>query len=401
MRRGDWRPPAILLKYYLYQATTTFGFITPVFTLFLLWRDLSYAQIGVLGSLSAVFVVGSEIPTGYVGDRFGRRTSLLVGSALLASSLVGFLVAETFVAFAGLYALWALGLAFQSGSGDAWLYEILEERLNATRFTHVRGRGAAVNQWVGAATMLASGFLYESDPRLPFLVAAALLGCSLLVVLSMPSAQTDTDQGPYTIFEAIPVLRRRLSVPPLRSTVIYLALFFGVTSAANTYVQPTVTGPVGIHEANLGPLYAGFAVLTALTSHYAGAIEARFSTKWALVFVPGLVGVVLLFPLFLPVAALPAFALMKSARAALSPIASGYVNDHVDSVGRATVLSAVSMLYAVVRVPLKPLTGLVADATSVLVALACLGGLFLVCGAVVLRWETPVGHSTPSPASTE
>ncbi|ELZ80430.1 MFS transporter (plasmid) [Haloferax larsenii] len=397
MRFDRRLPPAVLLKYYLYQATTTFGFVTPVFTLFLLWRDLTYTQIGTLGSVSAVLVVVGEVPTGYVGDRFGRRASLLVGSAFLALSLLGFLVAQSFSAFVALYVLWALGLAFQSGSDDAWLYEVLDARLDANQFTHVRGRGASVNQWAGVATMLVSGVLYDSDPRLPFLVAAALLGCSLLVLVSMPATSSRTDREENTLFDVLPVLRRRLTVPPLRSTIVYLALFFGVTSAANTYVQPIVTGTIGIPETSLGPLYAGFTVLTATASYYAGAIEARLSTKWTLVLVPVVVSVFLLGSVLVPVAALPTFALLKAARSTVSPIASGYVNDHADAVGRATLLSAASMAYALVRVPLKPLTGVVADATAPLTALACLGGLFLACAAVVWLWETPVGDSTPQP----
>ena len=121
-------PSALILKYYCYQATVTFGFFWPVFTIFLLDRGLTYTQIGLLSSLSAGLVVVSEIPTGYVGDRIGRRNSLLVGSVLLACSLFGFIVARTFAAFAGLWVLWGLGLAFRSGSDDAWLYDALADR---------------------------------------------------------------------------------------------------------------------------------------------------------------------------------------------------------------------------------------------------------------------------------
>jgi len=395
MPDGDWRPPRIILKYYLYQATATFGFFWPVFTIFLLDRGLNYTQIGLLGSLSAAFVVLGEVPTGYVADRIGRRNSLLVGSVLLALSVLGFLVARTFLAFAVLWALWALGLAFRSGSGDAWLYEILEERLDEGEFTRVRGRGGSVNQWLSAATMLTAGALYSYDPRLPFLAGGLLLASSIPVLLSMPETDRQANgEAEFTVFDAVPVLKRQLANPPLRSTVLYLALFFAVVNAADEFIQPIATGPAGLPEAGLGPLYAGFTVLAAVTSYFAGDIEALLSTQWALLLVPALVGAFFVVPLFVPVAALPVFFVLKSARTAVSPIASGYINDHAGSAGRATVLSAASMVYALARLPMKPVAGVVADATTPIVALACLGGFFLLAGAAVFAWERPGSDAT-------
>lgn len=384
------RPPAIILKYYLYQATTSFGFFWPVFTIFLLHRGLNFTQIGLLGSISAGFVVVGELPTGYVADRIGRRNSLLAGSGMLAASVFGFVFATTFLQFGVLWMVWALGVALRSGTGDAWLYDTLAERLDEGAYTRIRGRGGSVNQWVSAATMLTAGALYRHDPRLPFVAGGLLLAASLPVIASMPETDHATeDDSTFTVLEAIPVVRERLTRQPLRSTVLYLALFFAVTNAADEFIQPIATGPVGLPETGLGPLYAGFTVLAAVTSYFASDIEALLSTRWAIVLIPAFVGVFFVLPLLAPLAALPVFFLLKSARAAMFPIATGYINDHVDTLGRATVLSAASMLYALVRLPLKPANGAVADATSPIVALATLGGFLVVCGVLVHAWEPP------------
>lgn len=384
------RPPTIILKYYLYQATTNFGFFWPVFTIFLLHRGLNFTQIGLLGSISAGFVVVGELPTGYIADRIGRRNSLLAGSVLLALSVFGFVFATSFVGFAVLWMLWAFGVALRSGSGDAWLYDTLSERLDESRYTRVRGRGGAVNQWVSAAAMLTAGALYQLDPRLPFLAGGLLLSSSVPVIASMPETDHQAeDDSTFTVLEAIPVIREQLTRPPLRSTVLYLALFFAATNAADEFIQPIATGPVGLPETALGPLYAGFTVLAAVTSYFAGDIEALLSTRWAIVVIPALVGVFFVLPLLAPLAALPVFFLLKSARTAMFPIATGYINDHAETLGRATVLSAASMTYALVRLPLKPAIGAVADVTSPVGALAALGGFVLVCGILVYAWEAP------------
>lgn len=388
-------PPSVVLKYYVYQATTTFGFFWPVFTLFLLSRDLTYAEIGVLGSVSAGVTVVGEVPTGYVGDRIGRRWSLVVGAVLMAGSLLGFLLARSFAAFAVLWVLWALGLAFRSGSADAWLYDALASRpgegLDESAYTRVRGRGGAVNQAVTAATMLSAGGLYAVDRRLPFLAGAVLVLASVPVVLSFPRTR-DGGEERLTVLETLPVVRERLTAPPLRSVVLYAACFFGAVQAADTFVQPVAVGPVGLPEAGLGPLYAGFTVAAAVASYSAGGIEDRLSTRWALLVVPVLVGGFLLLPVVAPLAAVPLFFVMKSGEAATEPIVNGLLNDRVESVGRATVLSAAALVYALVRLPLKPAIGVVADRTTPITALGALGAGLLLVVVAVYAWEPPGGQ---------
>jgi MFS family permease len=289
---SNWqRPSPLVLKYYLYQATVTFGFFWPVFTIFLLNRGLTYTQLGLLSSVSAGVVIVGEIPSGYVGDRIGRRNSLLVGSALLALSLFGFVFARTFAAFVGLWILWGLGSAFRSGSGDAWLYDALEDRSNEGQYTRIRGRGGSVNQWVSAGTMLAAGGLYSLDPRLPFLASGLLIVSSVPILLSMPeTGDSAADDAQFTVLDALPVLRRRLSEPPLRSFVLYIALFFGIASAADKFIQPVATQTLGFPITGLGPLYAGFTVIAAIASYFAGDIERLLSTQWAVLLIPLVLG---------------------------------------------------------------------------------------------------------------
>ncbi len=404
MLGDDWNlPSSVILKYYLFQATMTFGFFWPVFTVFLLNRGLNYTQIGLLGSVSAGFIVIGEIPTGYVGDYIGRRQSLLLGTVLLALSVLGFVFAHSFAAFTVLWILWALGLAFQSGSGDAWLYDTLEDQLREEEYTRVRGRGGSVNQWTSAGTMLTAGVLYSFDPRLPFVAGGLLLVSAVPILLSMPDSgrhaddSDDDEDDEFTVFEAIPIIRRKLSEPPLRSFILYMALFFAIINAADEFIQPIATRRLSLPQAGLGPLYTAFSVVAAIASYYAGAIEESLSTRWAVFLIPGLVGVFFVLPMFFPLVAFPLFFVMKSANTVMKPIASGFVNDHTESVGRATVLSAVSMVYALVRLPLKPLSGVVADARTPILAFAVLGGLFLACGVVLYALEAPVESTENRP----
>lgn len=396
------RPPAVILKYYLYQATATFGFFWPVFTIFLLYRGLSFTEITLLNSFSAALVVVGEIPTGYVSDRIGRRNSLIVSSVLYSVSILGFVFAQTFAEFFALYLLWSFAQTFQSGAGDAWLYDVLKARLDEDRYTHIRGRGGSVNMWVNAGTMLTAGVLYQIDPTVPFVAGGILPALGAIVLFTLPEneQQADDDEETYTVYEAIPVIKRSFSRPPLRSFVAYVALFFAMVLTIDNFIQPIVVDAVGFPESTLGPLYAGFSVVAGVLSYHAGTIEDALTTRWAIVLLPLLTSLALVVPLVVPLAAVPAFFIMKSARTVMSPIASGYINDHTESFGRATVLSAASMAYALVRVPMQPFAGVIADLASPTIAVAALSVVFLVGFVVVHAWEAPATESVEAAAGS-
>ncbi|WP_435177158.1 MFS transporter [Halorussus sp. AFM4] len=403
----DRLPDPPVLQYYCYQATVSFGFFSPIFTLFLLHRGLDYTAIASLSVLYAVLTVAGELPTGYVGDRLGRRDSLLLSSVFMTLSVLGFAVVGSYLGLAALYVLWTLSLVFRSGTGDAWLYDTLDSELAADRFAHVRGRGESVNRAVTVLTMLAGGVLYSLDPVYPFLASGALNGAGVLVLLTFPRnrqyatdvSSADGDRDTFTVRDALPVLREQLTRPRLRWFVAYAALFFGAVAAVDTYVQPVSTRTLGVPVASMGLLYAGFAGASAVAGYYAGAVRDRLGVGGAVLAVPVVLGVALVAPLAWPLLAFPAFFVLKGSRSLLHPIVTQHLNDEVGSVGRATVLSAASMAYALVKLPLYLLGGAVADATSALVAVGALGAVFLAAVAAVRAVASPVCGRESEPAS--
>jgi MFS family permease len=418
----DWW---LVRRYYLYRATLSLGFITPVFTLFLL-RTLTFTEVGALSALYSLLSVGGEVPTGYVGDRLGRRASLLLSVVFTVTSLFGFVVVEGFLAYAVLYALWALALTFRSGSMDAWLYDTLDERLDADRFSHVRGRGDAVQNWTAAVSMVAGGLLYGLEPTYPFVAAVAFNALGLVVLLSLPKNRQYADRGEETAdwvgpLEAFAVVREHLAGPPLRSLVAYVGLFYAVVGVAHGYVQPMavettapyaaglgITMPPGGAVAaarsgragaalalGLGVLYAALTAVSSVGGYYAGAVEDRLGVRRSMLLVPIVTAVALVVPLWVALVAIPTFAAMRTATPLVRPIATGYVNDHVGEVGRATLLSSVSMLTMALRTPLALAAGVVADATTATTAVAALGGAFLVIGG----WLWVLGDVAPGAES--
>lgn len=387
-------PSRVVATYYAYQATLSFGFFAPVFTIFLLARDLSYTEIALLSTESAILTVVGEVPSGYLGDRLGRRASLLVSTTAMTLSIAGFVVAESFPAFVLLYGLWALARVFRSGTGDAWLYETLRDRLDDEgRFTTVRGRGRAVNLGVTVVATLAGGALYTVQPALPFAVSAGLHALGIPILLSFPKTATFEEGRDSTVSvrATARVVREQLTAPGTRTVVAVAAVVFAYTNTVNSYVQPTVRDIVGLPVSLLGPLYAGFTLVSALAGYYTGAVDARLGSRRTIFLTAPLVilgvGLVTLFPLL----AIPAFLAYKGAETLLRSVTAGFLNDRVTDTGRATTLSAASMTYALARLPLLVAAGAFADRRGPrpvfgAVAVVCLLTIALLW--VATRWVT-------------
>ncbi|WP_435317179.1 MFS transporter [Haloarchaeobius sp. TZWSO28] len=393
-------PASSVVRYYLYKATKAVEFYRPVMYLYFLSQGLTFTQIAALEAAYNLTTVLGEVPTGYVGDRVGRRNSLLLGTSVIAATLVGLGFAETFPAFLGLYALWSLGYTFRSGSEDAWLYDTLTVELSEDAFARVRGRGESMALLVGVIGAVAGGYLGSVDLRYPFWVAAGLTAVGIPVLLSMPEPESVEGAGGdvLSVRRALGIVRGALTRRRLRAFVLYYyVLFAAVLYLVFIFVQPifeTVTLDLGLQQSQveqaLGWYYAGISLVGAALSYNAGAIEEYVGLRtWFLVLPLG-VGAALVGMWAVPVLALPVLLLVRGVADTTRTLASQYVNDRIESTGRATVLSAMAMVSAVTVVPFQLGSGVLSDAVSPLFALAVGGGVLAVGSVLVWLWEAPV-----------
>ncbi|WP_210424180.1 MFS transporter [Halorussus ruber] len=393
-------PTAAVLKYYAYKATKAVEFYRPVMYLYFLAQGLSFTQIALLEAAYNVTTVLGEVPTGYVGDRIGRRNSLLVGTGLIAVTLVAIGLAGSFLALLGLYVCWSMGYNFRSGSEDAWLYDTLTDDLSEDQFSRVRGRGESVSLLTGVVAAVIGGYLGDIDLSYPFFVAAGVTALGLLALLSFsePDTYEQTDSDDLSLRRSLGIVRDAVTNRRIRAFVIYYyVLFAAVLYLVFMFVQPifeTVVVDLGVDpsrvESLIGWYYAGISLVGAGFSYYAGAIKDRIGLRTWFLVLPFAVGAALVGMYLVPVLALPVLLLARGIADTTRALASQYVNDRIESVGRATVLSAMAMVSGLTVIPFQLGSGAVSDLSSPLLALAIAGGVLIVGSLSVLVWEVPV-----------
>lgn len=379
-------------RYYLYSLTETQGLIAPVWVLALQARGLSYTDIGFLGALYWAALLLAEIPTGYIGDRIGRRRSLFIAALITAGGIGGLAFAQTLLSFALALTTWAVGITFRSGTADAWLYSALGQSGTSDAYTHVRGRGRAVKLAATAVTAVIGGVLYNKSLVTPFVLTAGLLVVNAAVVLSFPTVSDGQEQSrseSWLLSTTRQELTAAFKQPGMRSFVGYTVLLFGLVEVTRTFVQPIVIGDqVGLPVAAVGALYACFNIVAAGASAITSRIEQTLGVRrWFFLGPLLLAGSLVILPV-VPAATIPAFVGMEAIWQVSQTFQSRVVNDRTRDRRRATVLSVVSMAGGVAAIAFRAVGGVLADMVSPLLMLALLALVFVV-GAGVLFTVTP------------
>ncbi len=372
-------------RFYLYRALVAEGFVYPIITIYALANGISLSMIGLATGSFFLGTLLGELPTGYLGDRIGRRNSLFVGAALLSVTHIGFAFTETATAYVGLYAFWGVAATFRSGSADAWLYDTLATTDATEQFTAYRGRASSIFYASAATTALVGGLLYEIAPSLPFLAAAVWTALGAIVVATLPKPPITERNDQFSITQAIGALSTIVSNRRLGTFVVLSALVLAVPETVEIFVQPMMQS-MGIQPGLFGPTYAVLMGAAALGSSQASRLRETIGTGRWFSIGPVMMAGALAIAVVLPVVAIPVFVLSRGYNTATETLATTFCNDQLVAHGRATALSGVSMVYAFVFFGARSTGGLLASHTSPLIALSGFGVAVLVVGGVI-QWR--------------
>lgn len=117
-----------LLYYYIYSITSAAILTRGIFLIYLQQKGLSIVEVSMYSVVYNICTAVSEVPTGYIGDRIGRKNSIITGTILLACQAGLMVVAQEKVWLILLAGLEAVAYTFISGSDSALLYQMLASR---------------------------------------------------------------------------------------------------------------------------------------------------------------------------------------------------------------------------------------------------------------------------------
>ena len=118
--------------------------------------DLSAFQLVFLGTAMELTVLASEIPTGVMADTISRKWSIVISHVLMGAGMLATGLVTAFPALVAAQMLWGFGWTFSSGADVAWITDELDDDLRIGRVLTGRAR---MQQYGAAGGMVGFGAL--------------------------------------------------------------------------------------------------------------------------------------------------------------------------------------------------------------------------------------------------
>jgi MFS family permease len=368
------------------------GYVLTSSLYFVVDARLSASQLLLLGTVVSGTLVLADIPAGVWSDVFSRKWPLVIGHAFMASGMALTGVVTAYPLILVTQVLWGLGWAFSSGADVAWLSDELDRPARTARLLAARARWDLVG---GASGMVTLGVLGWSIGLAPAIVvsgvAMALLG---LFVAARFGEDNFTRARERRWSASLSIFRAGLTLARRDHEIL---LVFAVTLIINgagviTWLFPKQLVNLGLPK---DPLlwYTALGILSSVVGVVAlRIVEARIDgigvarRTYAFACFAGVLGLIVL--AYAPNAlsggagVLLAGGIAFNVTRAVSVI---WVNRRTTSDVRATVHSFLSQAETIGKIFGGFALAVLAQATSVSVALMTSGALVVCAGAMVAR----------------
>jgi len=360
----------------------------PIIWLFYQENGLDLTDLFIIQSIYSVTIAIIEIPSGYIADVLGRKNSMIIG---MFFGMIGMIVYSFSFGFEGfLIAALCLGIgqSFISGSDTALMYDSLLQLNRSKEFIKLEGRTISMGNLAEAFAFIIGGLIAEISLRTPFYfqIGIALIGFITALSLVEPTMHRLKDGKTRPWKNIKNIIRFSLKEnQTLRYYILYSSIIGCGTLTMAWFSQPYFIS-IGINSTfYFGLLGAGLNLAVAIPSFYAHKIEERIKTKTLLILI-----LILICSCYFTTSyttslwGLPLLLLFYITRGVATPVLRDYMNRHIPSEMRATVMSIRSFIIRIVFASTSPFFGYVADVYSLQQALLLSGILFLILGGITL-----------------
>lgn len=364
-------------SYYLFSSFSDLLIIGPIIVLFMLGKGLSFTEIMLLQSVCALSVFLFEVPTGALADKVSRKVSLCLGAVFYGLGLFLYIIGSSFFVFALGEVVFSLGTAMKSGADTALLYDNLKYEGEEGQFQDILGRGRMYMFLMQGVGSILGAFAYTVNPNLPLWISIGFMGVTIAVVLGFEEHDFVDDEEDESESYFAQIKDSAVYVAGhkrIRAIIVYAMAFFIFFRAGFWYYQPYMEA-VDLPVSSFGVFFFLFNMVAALTSKYSSEI-IRMTKSYTMMFVAALVlvsfallgSVTIWFGVF-------AIMLQQVSRGLYMPVINKYVNKHIPSSKRATILSFISLATGLAAGLTLPAVGWIKDNYDVFQSHLILAGI--------------------------
>jgi MFS family permease len=286
--KGDFR--ANIWKIMISDVLYGFGIINSIRLLF--FNDLGYDafHLGIYEVITSISIVSSDLFTGVIADRIGRRNSVLISN--LCFLCIAVILGTSFLYSGGFWTILiacailnGLEFSFRSGAKSALVYDTLIELGEEVQYLKISGRINAFSIISNVSGMLIGGFLFDELSILPFWVWFIFILASSIILLTVREPQivkTESKSFWNEVIFGIKYIFKSKSVLWLILFFLYIDVF--AESYWDTFSQTHMRMFI---DSKIGVIFGVIGGFCALVSYFVEKIERRIGQKWMLYSIVG------------------------------------------------------------------------------------------------------------------
>ncbi|MCB0337446.1 MAG: MFS transporter [Bdellovibrionales bacterium] len=338
----------------------------PTLLLFYDSQGLGISQLFYLKTLLSIVALILEIPSGYLADVVGRKKTAVLGCVFWLLCLLLYILGDGFYWF--LAAELALGVAVSllSGVDSALVYDSLLALKAEDQYKKIESKLGSINGFAEAIGGLTGALLASYDLRNPFYLQFVLVAAALLVTLTLkepPRKKLSVSVRPWRgIMNAVSFALFQ------HRGVQSLILFYGVSACSTLLLVWLAQGymkNIELSTTLFGVAWAVFHLFLGFGSLIAHRVDDFFGAFGTfLIMVIGTFIAFLMLGLWASPFGLLLIVLLYIIRGLRAPLFRFYINNHVESDVRATILSVQGFSVRFFAIIAAPSIGVLIDAYS-------------------------------------
>lgn len=162
-------------------------FFLPVVMLFYNYKGLSMGDFFLIQGIFSLAVFVLEIPTGYIGDLFSRKHTLIIGNFIWIAGYLIWIFGKGFWAVLSGELIFAVTLSLISGTVEAYLYDLLKKRHKEEKFHQKYAKMEMLGNLMLTISTLTGAFIYQFlGPSIPLWGSIICLIVSTIILILLP-----------------------------------------------------------------------------------------------------------------------------------------------------------------------------------------------------------------------
>lgn len=334
-----------IFLYLVYQFFFGLYPIIPIMSLFFLARNQSFADIGILYAIFSLSGFIFEIPTGYFGDKYGRKNSVITGLIILSITSYIWTTLTSTLGFGIFAAIWMLGLAFISGSFEGYIYDYLKNKQKEKYYEELISKSSMLSYLGGGVGSIIGAYIFSIDINYPYyLLSALFLFCAALVgfMESDPIIHISESKVELKLFSGVSYVWKNKSILWL---TLYIALLYGFFDFFRSSVDKPFILSLDIFDVKwLGVFVAASMLIQSAFMSQFAKIKSRIGEN-GIIFIFFLTSSIplLLMSLSYGYVALIALTIYYLNQSLQSALINSFCQKHIPSKIRATTLSSINV----------------------------------------------------------